>query len=112
MNWQPVAYRVRTTIQALEDDQRYDAPLIHLATVYGVLSVAYYAYDRPLASDATYDLLCRFLLANYDKAIAQGTYGTILRHDMLSAGSGYHFADIESLPYSARTCHDIYLLTR
>jgi hypothetical protein len=104
--WPRVARRVEKTIRQVEA-REFTETLIHLATVYGVLSAAYYSEGRSLVSDGAYDALCGYLLEHYDETIAQGTYGTILKREMLEAGSGYHFANEGTLPYSAQTIFDI-----
>ena len=105
--WANVAKRVTDTVKQVEA-RDYSESLIHLATVYGVLSIAYYKDDKSWVSDGAYDDLCKHLLANYDEAMAMGTYGTILQKDALEAGTGYHLANEGTLPYSAQTLHDIY----
>ena len=104
----------RRFVDILQDvrNHEFNAHLIPLSTAYGVLSVAYYGSDESWVPDATYDLLCRFLLANYDKAVALGVYKTILQPDMLRQGSGFHFGVEESLPPSARDIWTIYRLAK
>lgn len=105
--WPIVAKRVKRTIQQVEDGD-FSESLIHLATVYGILSIAYYKDDQSLVSDGQYDALCKHLLNNFDEAMDQGTYSTILNKEALQAGTGYHLANVDSLPGSAQTLHAIY----
>lgn len=105
--WPAVAKRVQGTIGEV-NKLNFSESLIHLATVYGILSIAYYHDNKSLVSDAAYDALCKHLLDNYDEALAQGTYGTILVKDRLEEGTGYHLSNEASLPYSAQTLYDIY----
>lgn len=81
--------------------------LMHLSSVYGVLSIAYYHHNTSLVCDQSYDNLCRFLYVNFDKAIAQKTSPNIIEKGMLKAGSGYNYENVDNLKGFARSLPNI-----
>ena len=105
--WVIVGDRVSSTIQKLESGN-FLHNLVHLTTVYGVASVAYYAHDNPLMSDETFDQLCKHLDSQYAVAIMQGASEEVLDSDSLTAGTGFHLAHKEKLGWRGQQLYDIY----
>lgn len=93
-----------------------NVPLIVWATrSYAVHSWLYYEKNSPMISDAQYDELCKYLLANWEEAKAADTNG-YLNKEELECGSGYVTASkvagitlkyAESLLWAQRDMHTL-----
>lgn len=102
--WDVIARKVEKTLPLIERRAFENINLIHLCTVYGVLSVAYYGLDKSYVSDGAYDDLCKYLLNNYQQCLDAQVHTGIIDVEMLQAGSGYH------LSHAVRPTNDFVLV--
>lgn len=58
---------------------------------YAAYSYLYYDKDESLVSDGDFDMLCKWMLENYD-ALKPHDINGYLKRGMLQAGTGFHLA--------------------
>ena len=87
-----------------------DQNLRTLATIYGVLSVAYYNQDRSLVNDEHFDILCKHLHRNVDELESIGVSEAYRDKEALAAGSGYQFTIESKVNGYAQNAFGIYQL--